>query len=122
MTNIQKNKDPALKQLDIQYAAADKAKKSFGYIGITFLACLFGTVFLNDFIKLCIHCCRRLRVWWRKRYTEKKRDKENNDFEIELKQSHTDEFLEETLEKVYFRLVKASTDNKKQNNEFLSTA
>jgi hypothetical protein len=122
LTNIQKNKDAALKQLDIQYAAADKAKQSFGYIGITFLACLFGTVFLNDFIKLCIHCCRRLRVWWRKRYTEKKIDKENNDFEIELKQSHTDELLEETLEKVYFRLVKASTDNKKQNNEFLSTA
>ncbi len=116
LTNIQKNKDAALKQLDIQYASADKAKKSFGFIGITFLACLFGSIFLNDFIKLCIYYFRHLKNWWQRKQEMKEeresKDKQNIDEVIlELDQISTEK-LEESLEKVYFKLVKANANNR----------
>jgi hypothetical protein len=95
LANIEKNRDAALKQLDIQYASADKAKQSFGFIGITFLAVLFGSVFANDFFKLCLYYFRHLRDLWRRWWQRRNADD-----------------LEESLEKVYFKLVKANAKNK----------
>ena len=66
LENIQTQKLTRLKQLDIKYETADKAKTSFGYIGITFLTVLFGTIFLNDFLKVCIYYFNHLREWWRR--------------------------------------------------------
>ncbi len=119
LTNIQKNRDAALKQLDIQYASADKAKKSFGFIGITFLAVLFGSVFANDFIKLCSYYFRHLKNWWQRKQEIKEdrqsQDKENKDeIVLELDQIYSDE-LEDSLEKVYFKLVKANANNRQMN-------
>ncbi len=116
MKNIQKNKETALKQLDIQYANWDKAKTSFGYSGITFLTVSFGSIFLNDFIKLCIHYFRQLKNWWQRKQEmkeeRKSQDKENKDeIVLELDQIYTDE-LEDSLEKVYFKLVKANANNR----------
>ncbi len=110
LTNIQKNKDAALKQLDIQYANWDKAKTSFGYIGITFLSVLFGTIFGNDLIKLCIHYFRHLRdwyrSWWQRKRPEEKLEEANKDeIILEMEQNHADD-LEDALEKVYFKLVR----------------
>ncbi len=113
--NIQKNKVAALKQLDIQYANWDKAKTSFGYIGITFLSVLFGSVFGNDLIKLCIHYFNHLKNWWNRKQEMKEvrqsQDKENKDIVLELDQIFGDE-LEDSLEKVYFKLVKANAKNR----------
>ncbi len=121
LTNIQKNKEAALKQLDIEYANWDKAKTSFGYIGITFLGVLCGSIFGNDLFKLCIHHFRELRIWWRKRRIEKKRDREENkntlevankdEIVLELERTYADD-LEESMEKVYFKLVKSNAMNK----------
>ncbi len=115
MTNIEKNKDAALKQLDIEYANWDKAKTSFGYIGITFLTFLFGSIFVNDSIKLCIHYFNHLKNWWQRNQEMKEerqsQGEENKDETVlELDQIYTDEF-EESLEKVYFKLVKAKNRN-----------
>jgi hypothetical protein len=120
LTNIQKNREASLKQLDIQYASADKAKTSFGYIGITFLGALFGSIFANDFIKLCAYYFRHLRDLWRRWWQGKKEAKENSEY---LKEANKDEIvleleptyadaLEESIEKVYFKLVKANAKNK----------
>ena len=49
LANIQTQKEARLKQLNIKYETADKAKISFGYIGIIFLTILFGSIFMNDF-------------------------------------------------------------------------
>ncbi len=113
------NKEAALKQLDIQYASADKAKQSFGYIGITFLGILFGSIFANDFIKLCLYYFRHLRVWWRRWWQRKKEPKESrekseeNKDNVVLELGHTyADGLEESLEKVYIKLVKANAMNK----------
>ena len=120
LTNIQKNRDAALKQLDIQYASADKAKKSFGYIGIIFLTVLFGSIFLNDLIKLCIYYFNCLRDWWRHESSNKKKSQENKKIEsevpelrIEMQQDYLDH-LDASLEQVYFKLVKV---NAKMSNK-----
>jgi hypothetical protein len=113
LTNIQKNRDAALKQLDIQYASADKAKQSFGFIGIAFLTALFGSVFLNDFIKLLIYCCSELKAYWRRKEVENKSKLEKNtsdtsDVRIEMDNlNDANQELEEALEKVYIRLLRA---------------
>ena len=118
MTNIQKNKDAALKQLDIEYANWDKAKKSFGYIGITFLAVLFGSVFGNDLIKLFTHYFNRLREWWRQRRNNnnqrgqrEREEVEQEQVQIELEQEYSND-LEEKLERFYMRLVQANANNR----------
>ncbi len=101
--------------MDIEYASADKAKQSFGYIGITFLAVLFGSIFGNDLIKLCIHYFNHLKNWWQRKQEIKEerqsQDKQNKDeIVLELGQMYTDE-LEDSLEKVYFKLLKAKNRN-----------
>jgi hypothetical protein len=117
LANIKKNKDAALKQLDIQYATADKAKMSFGYIGIAFLTVLFGSVFGNDLVKIFAHYFNRLREWWRQRRNmndqrEIERDEaEQEQVQLELDQEYADN-LEESLARVYLRLVQASANNR----------
>ncbi len=119
LTNIQTNKETTLKQLDIEYANWDKAKTSFGYIGITFLTVLFGTIFGNDLIKVFIHYLSHLRGWWRQRrrninIQREQREREEVDQEqvqIELDQEYADN-LEESLERVYLRLVQANANNR----------
>ena len=116
LTNIQKNKDTALKQLDIEYANWDKAKQSFGYIGIAFLTVLFGSVFGNDLIKLFAHYFNRLRDWWRQRRNmndqrEIERDEvKQEQVQLELEQEYADN-LEQRLEQVYLRLVQVNANN-----------
>ena len=73
LINIQRNKQIRLKQLNIHYKSWDQAKTSFGYIGITFLTCLFGSICANDLIKVFIHYFGHLRDWYRRRFSEKKR-------------------------------------------------
>jgi hypothetical protein len=121
LIDIQKTKNATLKQLDIQYANWDKAKTSFGYIGITFLAVLFGSIFLNDFIKLCIYYFRHLRDWYRRwcqSQTPEERSEEENKKKIvlEMEQSHDDDALEDALEKVYFKLVRNNANMQKDTN------
>jgi hypothetical protein len=127
LANIQKNKEAALNELDLKYASADKAKKSFGFIGIAFLAVLFGSVFLNDILKLFIYYCSELKIYWRRKKIENKLKLENNtqdttsDIRIEMDLSYVaNQELEEALEKVYIRLLTAKkkrTHRRKQSNK-----
>ncbi len=80
------------------------------------MAVLFGSIFANDFIKLCIYYFDHLRDWWRRKQEMKEerqsQDKENKDeVVLELDQICTDK-LEDSLEKVYFKLVKANAKNR----------
>jgi hypothetical protein len=105
--------------LNIQYDSADKAKTSFGYIGITFLAVLFGSIFLNDFIKVCVYYFNHVRDWYRSWCHRKGHDeklKEENKKEIILEMDHSyddDDGLEDALEKVYFKLVRNNANRQK---------
>jgi hypothetical protein len=124
LTNIQKSKNATLKQLDIEYASADKAKTSFGYIGITFLGVLFGSIFGNDFIKLCIYYFRELRQ--RRRniiiHNNNQRDIDEeveHQVQIEMDRIHLDD-LEARLEMVYVKLKKANAIAKRNNETRLT--
>jgi len=121
LKNIQTNKQAALKTLTIQYARADKAKTSFGYIGITFLSLLFGSIFLNDLLKTCLHYFGGSRErWWekkRKQREEKEKEKRVSTFSpsevtLEMDRVYLNE-LENDLERVYFKLVKVNATTRR---------
>jgi hypothetical protein len=113
LTNIQKNKQIRLNQLDIDYKSWDKAKTSFGYIGITFFTCLFGSIFVNDLVKVFIHYFAHLRAWYRRSISKKKDEKiDETRVIVEMNQAYDDELIEERLEKVYFKLVEARAKRK----------
>ncbi len=116
LANIQKNKEAALTALNIQYAAADKAKQSFGYIGITCLAVLFGSIFGNDFIKLCIYYWNGLKEWWRGNENDQVEQNQINDEKVEQVQIEIDhvygEDLEEKLERVYIRVLEVNANRR----------
>ena len=109
LDKIQKNKEAALKQLDIKYASADKARQSFGYIGIISLSLLFGVIILNDLFKLCKYIHNEINEYWYEENIENEEEFENDengkfndDIVLDM-----DQELEEKLENVYFSLVKA---------------
>jgi hypothetical protein len=122
LENIQKNKEAALERLDKEYETWDKAKRSFGYIGISFLVFIFSSIFGNDFIKLCIYLCNGLREWWRRRRNIqhqnenenlRRREAEERRVQIELERVNAD-LLEKKLEKVYFKLVEVNAKNNRK--------
>jgi len=114
LANIQKNKEAALTALNIQYANAEKAKTSFGYIGITFLTVLFGSIFLNDFIKLCIYFYRCRGNVNRENPNQINCEREEHQAQIEMDRVCGDE-LEDKLERVYFRLLEVNASRVSTN-------
>ena len=120
LANIQKKKEAALNALNIQYATADKAKTSFGFTGVIFLTVLFGSILGNDLLKVCSYCCNGLGRWWRKKKENDMNKKVENDVKktdeiiVDLKDQDD---LDETLEKVYFKLVKINAINRRDNNQ-----
>ena len=114
LANIQKNKEAAITALNIQYANAEKAKTSFGYIGITFIAILFGSIFLNDFIKLCIYLYRCRGNANRENPNQIKCERAENQVQLEMDRVYGDK-LEEKLERVYFRLLEVNASRVSTN-------
>jgi len=107
LTNIEQQRQENLKRLNMEYATADKAKTSFGYTGITFLVILFGSIFLNDLLKLCIYYCDGLKEWGRekkdKEEEKRKQDEVKSDeIRLDIIDSNYVDDLEKGLEKVYF--------------------
>ena len=121
LANIEKNREAALNALNIQYANADKAKTSFGYIGITFLIVLFGSIFMNDLIKLCIYYWNGLREWWRGNENDQEQLNNRNNQIVQEVQIEMDrvygEDLEEKLERVYIKLLEVNVNRKRNINE-----
>ena len=117
--SIQKKKrQTTLKRLTLEYARADKAKTSFGYIGITFLILLFGSIFLNDLIKVCIYYCDGLRVYRKKKKVKKEVERKQDqatcdEVRLDIMDRYYADVLDEDLERVYFQLVKANTRNRR---------
>lgn len=108
----------ALKKLEKKYASADKARTSFGYIGISFLSLLFGVIFLNDLSKFCVYLYQLYREWKQKRAATEQRVKKErqisrgDSIEIELDQDYFDD-LEKSLERVHIQLIKATMSNRR---------
>ncbi len=108
--NIKKNETMA--KLNVQYQTADKAKKTFGYIGIISLTLLISVILLNDLAKLC----NFIYILWDEKRRESQREKserdkeendeEDNELQIEVDRMYSKD-LEMKLEQVHLKLVKA---------------
>ncbi len=114
IAKIEEKRKAALASLNIKYASADKVKTSFGYIGITFLSVLWGLIILNDFIKVINFIYEEIDELLKERREIKKINRENIEqitMEREDKTFNLD--LEEKLDQVHLRLVKACAARKK---------
>lgn len=119
LAKIETRRQEALLALNIKYADADKAKTTFGYIGIVSLSILYGSFILNDLFKLLVACFRVMRS---------KNDQDENQTNQQSEEREEDkdeeckygEELEEKLENFHFHLVKAIAKNRrlKQTREF----
>jgi hypothetical protein len=106
-----------LAKLNIQYQTADKAKKTFGYIGIISLTLLVSVILLNDLAKLC----NAIYILWTENGSEpqretSRRDKEENgeenELQIEVDRMYSKD-LEMKLKQVHLKLIKAVATNRK---------
>ncbi len=83
------------------------------------MASLFGSVFGNDLIKLCIHLFahlrnRRINDAEIRKTKEAEEKKKNGEFVLDMEKIVSSD-LEQSLELVYFKLLKARV-NKKMGN------
>jgi hypothetical protein len=105
---INMKKNETLAKLNVQYQTADKAKKTFGYIGIISLTLLVSMILLNDLAKLC----NFIYILWDEKRRESQREKsdrdkeENDELQIEVDRMYSKD-LEMKLEQVHLKLVKA---------------
>ena len=112
IAKIEANRKEELDRLNLQYATADKAKTSFGIIGILCITLTLGSIILNDLVKLFKEIFDEIRERWIK--NKKERERKVNDIEqvrIELEEDEENlkysQDLEEKLEEIHFKLVKA---------------
>jgi hypothetical protein len=109
LANIETKRKEALAQLNIKYESADKAKTSFGYIGIIFLSSIWGLIVLNDLMKLFHLCYEETKSLIKEKQQENMKIKEEQ-VKIQLIEDDNHEYsndLEEKLDKIHLQLVKA---------------
>ena len=112
LANIEANRKEALAKLNIKYATADKAKTSFGYLGVLCLSLLWGSIILNDLAKvfqLCFEIGKDLlneRRALKEKKRKEKREKEIEEVILEMDEEFAQD-LEERLAQIHLQLVKA---------------
>ena len=124
LAKIEKRRIEALEKLNIKYEHWDKVAKSFGYIGLTSIVLLFGSIFGNDLIKLISFYFNEFKKYLKKRKETKeevkeetkKKEEEEEEQNVRI-QMELSEKLEQDLEKVYFKLVKVNAINKRKNKK-----
>jgi hypothetical protein len=114
IAKIEEKRKAALASLNIKYASADKVKNSFGFIGITFLSSLWGLIILNDLIKLLNLAYEEIDDFLKEKRASKEINRAKTEritMEREDKTLNLD--LEEKLDQVHLKLVKACVARKK---------
>ena len=119
---IKTKQNETLAKLNLQYQTADKAKKTFGYIGIITLSLLISIIILNDLGKLL----NFIYVSWNEKRNNSNRDTNEKDIDEdeddESIQIRVDPMysrdLEVKLENVHYKLVKAIAANRRKENLF----
>jgi cell division protein ZapA (FtsZ GTPase activity inhibitor) len=119
ITKIEENRKAALASLNIKYASADKVKTSFGFIGFTFLGALWGLIILNDLAKLLNECYKETKDLLEER--REKMERKQDQVKITLEKDETNsQNLEEKLEKIHMRLVRACASRRENYMETLN--
>ena len=98
--------------LNKKFASTDRAKSSFGYIGIISLSILFGSLFLNDFVRVirCLYfkCIRSLQVKDNEQNISARESNwdfiSSNQISLEIERSYSS-YLDNRLERVHKHLI-----------------
>jgi len=112
LANIEANRKEALAKLDIKYATADKAKTTFGYIGIISLSLLWSLIILNDLAKVFQLCYKIVgdelneRLVKKEKERKEERAKEIEQIILEMDEASTQD-LEKRLSQIHLQLIKA---------------
>ena len=107
MAKIETKRKEALAQLNIKYETADKAKTSFGYIGIIFLSSIWFLIILNDLMKLFHLCYEETKSLIKEKQQENDKNiEEQEQVKIQLEDEYSND-LGEKLDKIHLQLVKA---------------
>ncbi len=107
LANIETKRKEALAQLNIKYESADKAKTSFGYIGIIFLSSIWFLIIGNDLMKLFQLCYEETKSLLSEKQQEDNKIKEEQEqVKIQLEDEYSND-LGEKLDKIHLQLVKA---------------
>jgi len=108
LAKIEIKRREAIAKLNVKYAAADKVKTSFGYIGIISLSLLYGTIILNDFFKFLQICHEIIKDYRKQRREQKEKEKiKREEIIIEMEEKVYSQDLEEKLEQIHLQLIKA---------------
>ena len=116
LVNIEKNRKEALAKLNLQYATADKAKTTIGYIVIMFNAFIWGCIIINDLMKLVGFFYDESKIYLKEKREQKenrKRENVNANIQMEIVRS---EQLQEKLDKFHIKLVKACAKRRALEN------
>jgi hypothetical protein len=115
---INMKKNETLSKLNVQYQTADKAKKTFGFIGIISLTLLISVILLNDLAKLC----NFIYIIWNENRRQSQREKirrereengDDNELQIQVDRMYSKD-LEMKLEQVHLKLIKAVAASKRK--------
>ena len=124
LADIEANRKAALARLNIQYAIADKAKTSFGYIGIISLCLIWSAFILNDmpsFIRLCFEIAKDLLKERREQNIIEKKEREIKQVTIQMEEELYSQELKEKLDRIHLQLIKACARRACQNNDKLNS-
>jgi len=109
LAKIETKRKEALAQLNIKYESADKAKTSFGYVGIIFLSSIWFLIIGNDLMKLFHLCYEETKSLIKEKQQENNKIKEEQ-VKIQLEEDENEvnsNDLEEKLDKIHLQLLKA---------------
>ena len=124
ITQIEANKQANLEKLNVKFSSADTAKSSFGFIGIICVSVLFGGFLLNDFLKLGYYLYQNYHRNLAKYQLENNipissTEKEKGTELIQQLDDIYSQQLEDRLERMHLRLLKAKHSANKQNSRHL---
>ena len=93
LVKIETQKQEKLSELNVKFASSDKAKSSFGYIGIISVTMMYAFFLFNDFLKLFLYICND--------YMKKNRTKADLALRQRTQANKTSDHLEQQIENVY---------------------
>ena len=93
LVKIETQKQEKLSELNVKFASSDKAKSSFGYIGIISVTMMYAFFLFNDFLKLALYICND--------YMQKNRTKADLALRQRTQANKASDQLEQQIENVY---------------------
>ena len=106
LANITTHKQAKLEALSVKYQKVEKARASLGYVSMIFLSLLFGTIFINDFVKLarCL-LIENNKLAFKSVEADKREDNVTNVY-VKIDEIDSDQ-LEARLKRVHVNLLRA---------------